>query len=179
MSEPTILVVDDEKNVLSAVRRCLRNLDVAVETAENAYDALAVIRRSYGGVAVVIADQKMPGMTGLELLQRIRDASPRTVRVLFTGYAEMDLVIRAINEGEVFRFVKKPWDDVELQGVVLCALQHHRLLVENERLTDEVTRQQEDLEELERMNPGLTRLPPKDSTGAFIIEPPSDQSSAW
>lgn len=170
-SEPkVILVVDDERNVLNAVRRSLRKLHVHVETSDDATEALGTVRSMSKRIATVIADQRMPGLTGIEFLRKVKAVEPNIVRVLFTGFADMDVVIRAINEGEVFRFLQKPWQDVELQGLVLTALQHHEILVENERLLATVREQQETLEELERLNPGLTKLPPRDESGAFILD---------
>ena len=169
-SPPVVLVVDDERNVLNAVRRSLRTLPVAVRLSNDPYEAISVLRDER--IAVVIADQRMPGMTGLDLLRRMKDVSPRTVRILFTAYSELDVVVRAINVGEVFRFLRKPWDDAELQGVVLSAVKQHELVMENERLLRTVRKQQETLGELERSQPGLTRLPPRDESGAFIIEAP-------
>ncbi|MHC4470315.1 MAG: response regulator [Planctomycetota bacterium] len=172
----TIFVVDDEANVLSAVRRCLRTLPVRIEGSTNAFDALAAIESHPGDVAAVISDQRMPGMDGLELLRIVKEARPTTVRVLFTGFAEMDVVVRAINVGEVFRFVRKPWDDLELQGVVQSAIQQHELLVENMRLREKVQQQEAALKDLEDQQPGITKLPPRDAGGAFIIEPPESGS---
>jgi response regulator RpfG family c-di-GMP phosphodiesterase len=176
----SILIVDDERNVLSAVRRCLRSLPLSIETISDPIEAAATVRERTGTIAAVIADQRMPGMTGLDLLRRVKEVSPHTVRILFTAYTDMEVVIRAINEGEVFRFVRKPWEDAELMGVVLSAIQYHELIEENERLLRTVRAQQETLEELERANPGLTTLPPRDEDGAFIIEPPDGSfSPTW
>jgi FixJ family two-component response regulator len=165
-----ILVVDDERNVLNAVRRSLRKLDVYIETTDDATEALGVVRSMPDRIAAVVADQRMPGLTGLEFLRKVKDIHPNIVRVLFTGFADMDVVIRAINEGQVFRFIQKPWQDIELQGLVLTALQHHEILVQNERLLATVREQRDTLEELERLNPGLTKLPPRDESGAFILD---------
>ena len=169
----TVFVVDDEANVVRAVQRDLRKvLNLSVKGFTDPGDVLPAIRNHAGPVAAVIADQQMPGTTGLELLRRIRVAFPGTVRILFTGYADMDLVIRAINEGEVYKFLKKPWEEFELQGVVLGAIQHHEILEENERLLKKVKEQKVTLSALELENPGITKLPPRDSSGAFIFESP-------
>lgn len=179
-NQPKILVVDDERNVLNAVRRSLRSLPATLETFSDPVEAASAVRDRPDEFAAIIADHRMPAMTGLELLRRVKDMAPDMVRILFTAYTEMDVVIRAINEGEVFRFIRKPWEDAELVGVVLSALSHHELILENRRLLATVRRQQETLEELERANPGLTRLPPRDEDGAFIIEPPDPADQlAW
>jgi DNA-binding NtrC family response regulator len=168
----TILVIDDERNVLNSVKRTLRKLRVEVETADSAPEALVILGNLRGKIAAVIADHNMPGMTGVELLRRVKKVEPNAVRILFTGYADMDVVISAINEGEVFRFMTKPWQDLELQGLVLTAIQHHDVLVENQRLLRKVREHEATLGELEKQSPGLTDLPPRDETGAFIIEAP-------
>jgi FixJ family two-component response regulator len=169
----TIFVVDDERNVTRAVQRDLRNIqNLMVEAFTDPGAALLAIQNHPTPVAAVIADQQMPGTTGLELLRKMRLTLPNVVRILFTGFADMELVIRAINEGEVYKFLKKPWDEYELQGVVLSAIQHHDILDENERLLKQVREQKLTLSALEREHPGITKLPPRDSSGAFIIEPP-------
>lgn len=96
--------------------------------------------------------------------------APETLRILFTAYTEMEVLIRAINQGEVFRFIRKAWEDAELVGAVLSAPSHHELILENRRLLATVRRHQETLEGLERAIPGLTRMPPRDDDGAFTIE---------
>jgi DNA-binding NtrC family response regulator len=179
-SKPVIVVVDDEKNVQNAVKRALRTLDITIDTADNAFDAIAVIKKQPAPPAAILADHRMPGMSGLQLLRKVKEISPATVRILFTAYAEMDIVIRAINEGEVYRFIKKPWDAQELIDVVQHAIEQHELQAKAEEKGDVVRRERSERSTLEADDPGITRLPPQDEEGAFIIEPPgSSQDSAW
>lgn len=116
-----LLLVDDEENILNALCRIFRG-DVSYEiiTAHNAQDALQKIATI--PVDVVISDQRMPGMGGAELLQEIRNRYPDSVRFLLSGYADVEAIISAINEGDIYRFVKKPWNNEELKSLVKGAL---------------------------------------------------------
>ena len=109
MDDAAVLLVDDEANILNALARLFLDRDVRVLRAENGEEALGIVRRE--PVAVVVSDNLMPGMRGVELLSQVRNLSPDTVRVLLTGYADLPTAIEAINRGEVFRFHVKPWVD--------------------------------------------------------------------
>ena len=133
---PTLLVVDDEPEVLRSVRDLLR-LDYNVLTAERGEEALRRLDEN-GAVHVVMSDQRMPGLSGVELLREVKRRRPEATRLLFTAYADVKAVIDAINQGSVFRYITKPWDPDELQTVVRQAVEHHDLLVEKERLIVEL-----------------------------------------
>ncbi len=122
--KPTILLVDDEKLVLNALYRALESPEWNLSTAESGVQALKIIEEQ--PIALVISDQRMPGMTGLELLNEIRRRSPETVRIILTGFAEMEVIIKAINQGEVFRFFTKPWDRQELLQTIRMVLERRR-----------------------------------------------------
>jgi len=107
-----VLFVDDEERILNALRTVFRS-HYHVFTAENGTLALEFVKRF--GIHVVVSDQRMPGMSGVELLRQVREAAPATVRILLTGYSDLASIVGSINDGEVFRFVKKPWDNAELQ----------------------------------------------------------------
>src|SRR4028119_1576228 len=109
----TILVVDDEPDVVKSVQDLLR-LDYRVLGATRPEDALNLLTTN--DVHVVLSDQRMPEMNGVEFLSRVRDQHPDAVRLLFTGYADIKAVIDAINEGNIYRYVAKPWDPDELQA---------------------------------------------------------------
>ena len=121
-----VLLVDDEANILNALARLFLDRDVRVLRAGNGEEALGIVRRE--PVAVVVTDNLMPGMRGVELLTRVRDLSPDTVRVLLTGYADLPTAIEAINRGEVFRFHVKPWVDEEIIGTVEEGVRRYRLV---------------------------------------------------
>jgi eukaryotic-like serine/threonine-protein kinase len=114
-----VLFVDDDERILNAVRAVFRQ-EYDVLTAISGEAALEVVNA--GGVHVVISDQRMPGMTGVELLRKVRANAPNAVRMLLTGYADLASLVGSINEGEIFRFVKKPWDNDELRKDVSDAV---------------------------------------------------------
>jgi len=147
--EPTtILIVDDETNVIASLRRLLRHEPYRILTASEAGTALETIRKE--SVQLVMCDQRMPGMSGTELMQRVKLSRPEVVRIIFTGYLDMNAAVDAINKGEVFRFVTKPWNDEELRLVIRQALEHHRLLRQNRELLKQVNEQNRELRQLNR-----------------------------
>ncbi|MCK5666381.1 MAG: response regulator, partial [Thiotrichaceae bacterium] len=95
--------------------------DYNVHTAMNGYEALDIIKKET--VHVIISDQRMPKMRGTELLHQVKQISPNTVRLLLTGYSEVDGIITAVNEAEIFRYISKPWDFDEIQNRILLAAQ--------------------------------------------------------
>lgn len=113
-----VLCVDDEPNILRALSWLLRK-DFQVVTAESGSEALDLIRN--GDFDVVISDNRMPGMSGVEFLGQVKTLAPRAMRILLTGYSDMQAVIQSVNHSEVFRFVSKPWDVVELPMLVAQA----------------------------------------------------------
>lgn len=102
-----VLCVDDEPHVLRALRWLLQR-EFEVRTASSAQEGLELVRS--GDFDVVVSDQRMPDVTGVEFLQQVRVAAPRAMRILLTGYADLDAMVRSVNESEVFRFITKPWD---------------------------------------------------------------------
>jgi len=114
--DEAVLIVDDEAIILNALARLFLDHDVRILRAGNGEEALGIVRRE--PVAVVVSDNLMPGMRGIELLSRVRDLSPDTVRVLLTGDADLPTAIEAVHRGEVFRFHMKPWVDEEIVRTV-------------------------------------------------------------
>jgi response regulator RpfG family c-di-GMP phosphodiesterase len=146
----TILCVDDEPNILSSLRRALRNPQYRVLTAPGGHEAIAIMEAAPADL--VISDMRMPGMDGAQLLGQIRRRWPRTMRILLTGYADVNSTIAAINEGQIYRYVNKPWDDGELQVTVAQALE--RLALEREKARLEALTQAQN-EELRSFNAQL------------------------
>ena len=109
---PRVLFVDDDERILNGLLALFRQ-EYQVLTAPSGEAALEIVNR--GGVHVVVSDQRMPGMTGVELLRKVRDVAPDTLRLLLTGYTDLASLVGSINEGEIFRFVKKPWDNGDLR----------------------------------------------------------------
>lgn len=116
-----ILIVDDEPANLRTLFRLFRE-DYEVLTASSGDEALAMLRHQ--DVALLITDQRMPGMTGIELLKKTVLLRPRMVRIILTGYTDVDALVEAINCGQVYRYVAKPWNNDELRLTVKRALEH-------------------------------------------------------
>jgi putative nucleotidyltransferase with HDIG domain len=139
MAEHAVLFVDDEGNILKAVQRLLRNEPWNVLTASRGSEALEILDQT--PAQVVVSDQRMPEMSGVDLLQAIRERRPNVVRMMLTGYTEMNVAVEAINRGEIFRLITKPWNDEELKATLRQAFDHFDLKEEIKRL-NQVTREQ-------------------------------------
>jgi CheY-like chemotaxis protein len=129
---PRLLIVDDEEAILETMTFTFED-DYEVFTSTSANEALALLDK-HAPVAVVISDQRMPEMTGVEFLSRVFKRSPATQRIILTGFADMNAIIRAINDGHVYAYITKPWEPDHLKQVVRRAADHHALTCENERL---------------------------------------------
>ncbi len=136
----TLLFVDDEPNVLSALRRIFVEENYEILTAASADEALQIMEREK--VHLVISDHRMPGMTGAELLKEIKQKRPETIRIMLTGYADIQSIMGAVNEGAVYKFITKPWNDEDLRLTVSLALQQYVLIQENKKLK-EITKKQQ------------------------------------
>jgi CheY-like chemotaxis protein len=129
-----ILFVDDEPAVLDGYRRTLYR-EFQVETASSGEDALKLIA-SDGPFAVIVSDMRMPGMDGVRLLSQVRQASPDTVRVVLTGYADFQSAMDAVNDGAVFRFLTKPCEALTLKKALTGCLEQYRLVVSEKELLE-------------------------------------------
>jgi response regulator RpfG family c-di-GMP phosphodiesterase len=145
-SAGTILCVDDEPNILSALRRLFRGQGYEVLTAESARAGLAVLATRK--VDLVISDMRMPEMDGAQFLEQARALWPDTVRLLLTGNADIGQIVGAVNRGEIYRYITKPWDDHEMTLVVRHALERKALEGEQRRLEALAADQNEQLREL-------------------------------
>lgn len=134
--ERTLLLVDDEANVLNALARLLRRDGYRLLRADSGEAALELLAAHE--VGVIVSDQRMPGMSGVEFLRRAKLVNPETVRIVLSGYTELKSVTDAINEGAVYKFLTKPWDDELLRSNILEAFRHYELLAENVRLAQEL-----------------------------------------
>lgn len=123
----TVLFVDDEANILLSMKRVFMNEKVEVLTAESGESALEILRERQ--VAVIVSDNMMPRMSGIEFLARSKDIAPESIRILMTGYADMRAAIDSINRGGVSRFLTKPWDDEELRAVVAHGVEQYNVVI--------------------------------------------------
>jgi DNA-binding NtrC family response regulator len=153
----TVLVVDDEPLVRSALKRILEPAGCAVLTAADGAEALKVLGKS--SVHVLITDQNMPGLSGIELLKEVRIRHPLVLRMMLTADADPETPIRSINEGEVYRFIRKPWDNAALLTTVNLAFEVILLEEENRQLLSIVRRQRAELRQLH----------PKDAEAELVL----------
>ena len=138
-----LLIIDDERDILSALRRQFRK-DYKVHIAASAEEGLELMTEH--PIQVIISDQRMPGMKGAEFFDRVKHDFPDATRLLLTGYADIQAVIEAINDGNIFRYITKPWDPVELNTIVREAFDRHDLIVKNKQLLDALQEANMDLE---------------------------------
>jgi FixJ family two-component response regulator len=140
--QPTLLLVDDEDNILSALKRVLRHDGYRIfasNAPERALELLAELAGQGDAVDVILSDQRMPSMSGVELLSRVKIDHPDTVRLVLSGYTDLQSVTDAINEGAIYKFLTKPWDDEHLRANLREAFQHKRMKDEIRRLAGELT----------------------------------------
>ena len=163
----TVLLVDDEPNVTEALKRALRREPYEILTATSGDAAQQLLERQH--VDVVISDEQMPGMSGSEFLSAVRKKFPHTIRMILSGQASLEAAVRAINEGEVYRFFLKPCNPTDLVFTIQQALQHKRLEEKSRRLLREYQRQAAQLAKLNHAGPELLRVD-TDSQGAVLID---------
>ena len=166
MERSKILLVDDEPKVTAALKRALRQEPYEVFTADSAAAALQILATN--DIDVVISDERMPGMSGSVFLGQVRQSSPDTVRIILSGQANLEDAVRAINEGEIYRFFIKPFNATDLSITIRQAIQHKQLVKQSRRLLREYQKQNAVIDELERNSPGITHLP-TDEGGAILV----------
>jgi response regulator RpfG family c-di-GMP phosphodiesterase len=141
-----VLFVDDEEHILKSLRRLLMDEDIEVLTAASGKEGLDLLDRTEG-IEVIVSDQRMPGMSGAEFLQHARQKAPEALRIILTGYADVNATVDAINKGGACRYISKPWYDEELKQIIRDAVRQFRLIRENSRLSQLVIKQNEELKE--------------------------------
>ena len=146
----TLLLVDDEPNIVSSLKRTLRREGYSILTANSAEEGLNLLVDNK--VGVIMSDQRMPQMTGVDFLRKVKALYPKTLRIVLSGYTELESVTSAINEGAIYKFLTKPWDDEQLRDNIRIAFEHYEMEQENQRLTREL---QHSNDELFRLNQNL------------------------
>lgn len=149
----TLLLVDDEESIISALKRLLRREGYRILSANSGAEGLELLAKN--DVDVIVSDQRMPNMTGEEFLRLAKELYPDTVRMVLSGYADMQSITNAINQGAIYKFLSKPWDDQGLKDNILEAFRRKELSDENDRLTHEIGLMNEDLN---RSNQALALL---------------------
>ena len=145
--KPTILCVDDEIDNVEVLERTFR-MSYNVITATSGLEALKILEQKE--VAVIISDQRMPQMTGVEFLQKSIALRPDTIRILLTGYSDINSVIDAINTGQVYRYITKPWDIHDLKSTVARAIERYRMHIELQQKTEDLKKAYENLKSLDQ-----------------------------
>ena len=171
-STATILLLDDEPQVTEALKRALRREPYTFLTASSAAEAQRLLEGNE--VDVVISDEQMPGMSGSQFLSTVRKQFPNTIRMILSGQATLEAAVRAINEGEVYRFFLKPCNPTDLMFTVKQALAHKRLEQQSRRLLREYQRQAATLSRIELASPGLLHLDTDDDGAVVVSESDAD-----
>jgi response regulator RpfG family c-di-GMP phosphodiesterase len=153
--ERTVLFVDDEVNILKALQRLLRSEEMTVLSASRASEALELLEKH--PTQVVVTDQRMPEMSGVDFLAQVRERHPDMVRMMLTGYTEMRVAVDAINRGEIYRLITKPWNDDELRATLRQAFDHAELKAEIKRLNQVAREQNFKLQDMNRNLEGKVR----------------------
>jgi len=155
MDEPVkILCVDDELNVLKALTRLFMDEDYEIFTAPSGVEGLAVLAEHWD-IQVVISDYRMPDMNGVDFLKAVYEGWPHTIRIVLSGYADTASVVAAINEGQIYKFIGKPWDDEALKATIAQAIEYYGLEKKNQELTRKL---QDSNAELQMHNEALEKL---------------------
>lgn len=144
-----LLLVDDEPGILSALRRVFQRENYELLFARNAEEALKVLEAK--PVELIVSDFMMPGMNGSELLRQVRARWPETIRIMLTGQAGTDAVMGSVQDGAVYRFILKPWNDDDLRLTIALALEQYELLRRNQALEQENRKQHRDIETLAKL----------------------------
>ena len=147
--KPLVLYVDDEEHNLNSFKATYRR-DYAIHVASSAAQGLEIIENIDEPFEVVISDQRMPETTGVEFLETIKSVSPKSVRMLLTGFADIQAVMDAINKGEVYRYLTKPWDEAYLRRTINDGFELYRLRERNEFKTESLLKINKQLEFLAR-----------------------------
>jgi DNA-binding NtrC family response regulator len=170
-----ILLVDDEVNVLSALTRALFDEPYEVTCAKSGEEALELAVTA--PFKLVISDERMIGMQGSELLAIFKEQYPHTLRILLTGHATLEAAMKAVNQGEIYRFFTKPWNDTDLKFAIRSAIERYDLEAENRRLLATVKSQAMEIKVLEKRYPGISRVE-KNAQGSFLLPELSESDIA-
>ena len=167
MAKNKIMLVDDEEAVLESFKRGLKGEGYEIITAVNSKEAFNKLN-AFPDIKVIVSDIRMPGMDGMEFLKIIKREYPYIIRIVLTAYADVNNAIAAVNEGQVYRFITKPWDTMELRIILRLALQYQQALEEYSLPVRDVQRAVKSIEELEKRFPGISKIS-TDEEGRIVI----------
>ena len=145
MKHHKLLFVDDEENILKSLLRLFHDEKYKIFTASRGADALKSLDKNK--FSLILSDYRMPEMDGVEFLKLAKEKSPNSVRLILTGFADVNVAISAINEGEVYKFIEKPWKEEDFKIQIRRALEHYELVAEKEELLKKIKMQNEELKE--------------------------------
>lgn len=143
-----ILCVDDEQNVLNALKRLFLDEDYTILAANSGKEGLDIMQKEE--LQIIISDYRMPNMNGVEFLREAKKLQPDTVRIVLSGYADAGAIVSAINEGQIYKFIPKPWNDDELKVTIANAIERYNLYKQNKVLTEELKARNEELSYLNK-----------------------------
>lgn len=142
-----ILIVDDEDKILNALERLLEEEAYVVYRSNSGKEGIEIMDGN-PQIGVILSDQRMPGMSGTEFLREVKQRHSNVVRMILSGYSELSTITQAINEGSIFKFVTKPWDETQLLNIINEAFEYFELADENRKLTQELKESNQKLAEL-------------------------------
>jgi len=151
-----ILCVDDEKNVLRSLKRAFIDEEYELFIAESGEEGLRILEEEKD-ILIVISDYRMPGMDGVEFLGRVFQKWPETVRIVLSGYADTASVVAAINEGRIYKFIPKPWDDEDLLSIIQESFERYALQKKNFQLVNQLQRSNDELKKENEVLEKITR----------------------
>jgi DNA-binding NtrC family response regulator len=152
----TILVVDDDEFIIKNIQRMLSGENHNVITASNGQEGLDILKKQQ--VSMVISEYKIPLMNGLEFLEKVRIIYPGILTVMMTDHADIELVIKAINEAGIYKFFLKPWDDIVFKNTIKKTLESLQVIKERDVLIRKVKTHEVTLKDLEKRYPGITKV---------------------
>ena len=167
MKDRTVMVVDDEEMILKSLHRNLMDEAYAVITVSSAEQALELMEDRH--IDLLISDHNMPGMKGLDFLKQVKRKYPLTLTIMLTAYADIKIATQAINEAGIYKFIVKPWDEVDLRLTIRRALESLEVVQQRDVLLQKIKQHQSLLDELEKEYPGITRVD-RDAEGYVIID---------
>ena len=165
----TLLFVDDEENILSSLLRLFHDEDYKILTAKSAEEGLEKVIDKGSDISLVMSDHMMPGMKGVDFLVEVKGLAPDIVRIMLTGQTDLGATIEAINKGEVYRFITKPWNDDELVLTIKQSLEYRDLRYTNQDLTNTVKKHHYFIRKLEEHHPDITEVV-KTPSGRIIVD---------